>query len=95
MNLGQPAGLYSVDVNDCNVEIPPMPDQNNGMDWAKQYEERKRINRFGRRSSKNSPISLSKAFHQCGNDCDHHIRADANPSKPKFVKEGRIESSKS
>ena len=42
MNLGQPAGLYSVDVNDSAVEIPPMPDQSNWMDWSKQYEERKR-----------------------------------------------------
>ena len=47
------------------------------------------INRVGKRSSKISSPSLSKAFHQCGGDCNHQIKANAAPNKPKFVKYGK------
>ena len=57
-----------------------MPDQSNGLDWNKQYDERKRINRFDKRS-------MSKAFHQCSDDCNHTTKANAAPTKPTVVKE--------
>ena len=82
MSFWQPAGCYSVEVNNDVVEIPPVPDQSNGLDWNKQYNERKRINRFDKRS-------LSKAFHQCSEDCNHNTKANAFHAEPKIVKEGK------
>ena len=81
MSFGQPAGLYSVDVNDGAVEVPPVPDQSDGLDWNKQYDERKRLNRFAKRSSKSSSPFMSKAFHQCGGGCNHH-QANATSNSP-------------
>ena len=95
MSFGQPAGLYSVDVNvnggmmDIG-EVPwdnGLPDgltegQRDKAEWLKQREERRRINRFDKRS-------LSKAFHQCNDGCNHNTQANAAHAVPKIVKESK------
>ena len=84
MAFGQPAGLYSIEVNGSTIDIPPVQDKSDGVDWIKQREERRRINRFDKRG-------MTKGFHQCGNDCNHS-QADANSDKIKVVKGERMSS---
>ena len=80
--FGQPAGLYSVeacnhvmDIGEVLVDNDSTEGQKDRLEWRKQREETRRINRFDQRS-------VTKAFHHCGANYTHN-EANAHSEVPK------------